>query len=167
MKLSGLIGVAFLAGAAAAGYAYYKKYKQEHEDLEEDFREFEDEDAPQAQKETYTDPNKKYTSLNANKEEFVDAAKATLETAKGMVPPAKHMAKDIAEIVSEKSSDASIIANDCVTSIKERVNNFIDSTKDKVNIVEEDVLNDYKEDTTTDDVIIDIDASGNIKKDAF
>lgn len=164
MKLGGLIGIGLVAGAAVAAYAYYKKYKKYHEDLEDDFKEFEDEDST-PEKETFVDPNKKYTSLNANKEELVDAAKATLETAKGMVPPAKHMVKDIAEIVSEKGNDASIIANDRVTTLKERVNSFIDNTREKVTVVEEDAFDDY-EDETKDDVIIDIDASGNIKKDA-
>lgn len=172
MKLGGLIGALLFVGGVAAGIKYYEKYKQDHADLEEDFEEFEESD-----EQAFTnanddndfvesdDPNMKYTSLNASKNEFVEAAKNTLEAAKGMVEPAKDIVKNIGEIITEKVDDSSVVAGDYVATVKEKVDSIVEETKSRLNVIEEDVLNrNMPEEDTSDDIIIDIDVSGDVKE---
>ena len=173
MKLGGIIGALLFVGGVAAGIKYYEKYKQDHAELEEDFDEFEESDERAfdnaGEESDFTekdDPNVKYTSLNSNKEEFAEAARNTLEAAKGMVEPAKGIVKNIGEIITEKVDDSSIVAGDYVSSVKEKVDNIVEETKSKLNVIEEDVLNKQsQEEDTTDDIIIDIDISGDVKED--
>ncbi len=164
MKAAGIIGALLFAGGVYAGIKYYEKYRKDHAELEKDFSEFEEDDekAFSADENTdfceNTDPDKKYTSLSAHKDELFEAAKTTLEAAKGMVEPAKGMVKNIGEIISEKVDDSSIVANDYVATVKEKVGNIVVETKDKIGAIEEDVLNrNSSDDETTDDVIIDMD----------
>ena len=175
MKLGGIIGALLFVGGVAAGIKYYEKYKQDHAELEEDFDEFEESDE-QAFDNTNEesdfveddDPNRKYTSLNSNKEEFVEAAKNTLEAAKGMVEPAKGIVKNLGEIITEKVDDSSIVAGDYVSTVREKVDNIVEETKSRLNVIEEDVLNKpAEEEDTTDDIIIDIDISGDVKEGDF
>ena len=173
MKLGGVIGVLLFVGGVAAGIKYYEKYKRDHAELEEDFDEFEESDERAfdnaGEESDFTekdDPNVKYTSLNSNKEEFAEAARNTLEAAKGMVEPAKGIVKNIGEIITEKVDDSSIVAGDYVSSVREKVDNIVEETKSKLNVIEEDVLNKQsQEEDTTDDIIIDIDISGDVKED--
>ena len=163
MKAAALIGALVFAGGVYAGIKYYEKYKKDHEELENDFSEYEEDDeqaflAGDAQDfSDSVDPNKKYTSLNSNKDKFVEAAKNTFETAKGMVEPAKGMVKNIGEIISEKVDDSSVVAGDYVSTVKEKVENIVEGTKVKFETIEEDVLNkNVPDEDTDDDVIIDI-----------
>jgi len=173
MKLGSLLGTLAVLGAAALGYKAYTDYKKEHEDLEKDFNEFDEEfngcsDDEIVEDEDHfaghDDPNHRYTALNSNKEQFVDAAKNTFEAAKGMVGPAKEIAKNVADIISEKASDANVVANDYYEAARDKVSDMVVTAKEKLGATEEDAF-DADEDETADDVIIDIDVSGNIRED--
>lgn len=166
MKAAGIIGALVIAGGAYAGYKYYEKYKKDHAELENDFSEYEEDDEKAFSANTISDfheaedPNKKYTSLNANKNKFVEVARNTFETAKGIVEPTKGMVKNIGEIITEKVDDSSVVANDYVSSVKEKVSTIVEETKGRFDVIEEDVLNrNTPEDDTADDVIIDIEVS--------
>ncbi|MDO4938813.1 MAG: hypothetical protein Q4E54_02490 [Lachnospiraceae bacterium] len=170
MKIAGIIGALLFAGGVYAGVKYYEKYQKEHEELENDFSDYEEEDEQAFTAEETKDfsvdasisedPNAKYTSLNANKESFVEAAKKAAEAAKGMVGPAKAMVKNIGEILSEKVDDSQVVAGDYVASVKEKVESIVEETKEKIGTREEDVLDQDTDDfDTADDVIIDIDIS--------
>lgn len=154
MKLGGLIGAALAIGAALIGYEYYKENKASKKDLEQDFQDCEgdidaefkenaDEEAGSFETKE-ANPNKKYTSLNANKDQFVAAAKNTLEAAKGMVEPVKEMAKDVFEIAKEKSGDAGVVVSDYYNDAKEVVGDIVDVAKDKLGEVSEDLASKAK-----------------------
>jgi len=197
MRFSHFLALAAVAGAAAAGYVYYKNYKKVHDDLEEDFNEFEDEhdDSTVAVKPAVEsdDPNFKYTSLSENKGEFVDAAKNTFEAAKGMINPAKNIAKDVADIIQEKACDANVVAGDYYSVAKDKARVVAgdyytvarDKAKevaaeavDKAKVVAEeaktvareakDKLGIIEEDAlgkgTIDDIVMDVDVAGNIRE---
>ncbi|GEM_PF-6392171 len=165
MRLSSFLVVAAVTGAAVAGYLYYKNYKKVHEELEKDFDEFEDDRGCTSCKAASSgtgayDPNKKYTSLSADKSQFADAARNTFEAAKGMVPPAKNIARDVADIIQEKACDANVVAGDYYNAAKDKVVNAAKEAKDRLGLVEENALGK----DTVDDVVIDIDVAGNIRE---
>lgn len=202
MRFGSVLVIAAVAGAAAASYVYYKNYKKVHEDLEDDFKEFEDDrddfvkdDAVEVKSAPHVsdDPNFKYTSLSSSKEDFVDAAKNTFEAAKGMIPPAKNIAKDVADIMQEKACDANVIVGDYYTVAKDKAKvvagDYYTVAKDKAKVVAneakivaneakvvakeatavaKDKLGIVEEDAlgkdTVDDIIIDIDVAGNIRE---
>ena len=175
MKVAGIIGALIFAGGVYAGIKYYEKYRKDHAELEEDFSEYEEDDEKAFEAEEAKDfninvtinedPNVKYTSLNSNKDNLVEAARNVAKAAKGMVGPAKGIVKNIGEIINEKVDDSQIVAGDYVASVKEKVENIVEETKGKIGVKEEDVLDkDLEGFDTTDDVIIDIDISKDEKK---
>ena len=137
-----------VGAAVGLGIAYAMQKKDFRKSMNDD-EEFDDDDFSEEEK-PVTQRTQKYTSLNANKEEFIDAAKNTLEAAKGMVKPAKNMAVDIKDILAEKADDAGIVASDYYKDAKEKVEEVIGQAK--VNIEE---IRQSKE-KTEDDVQLDI-----------
>ena len=118
--LSKLVTLIAVAGGAAAAASYYKQYQEFHKDLDEEFHDFEDEaeagaEEPvgeEAESVEESAPERSYTSLNAKKEEFTEAARDTLEAAKGMGRSAKEMLKDVGQIIAENMREGSANAED-------------------------------------------------------
>ena len=113
--LGKLVTLIAVAGGAAAAASYYKQYQEFHKDLDEEFHDFEDEaesgaEEPvgeEAESVEESAPERSYTSLNAKKEEFTEAARDTLEAAKGMGRSAKEMLKDVGQIIAENMREGS------------------------------------------------------------
>lgn len=150
------LGLLILLGAAAAGAAYLiKKQNEEKQEITDDVMEFDGvqendidpEDSVEARKPAKT-MKQKYISLSDNKDDFVDAAKNTLQAAKGMIEPIKGMAGDVKDIIVEKAGDAGIVAGDYYNDAKEKVEEVIGQAREK--------LDNIKLDSEDDDVMIDI-----------
>ena len=139
-KLSKLITLFAVAGGAAALASYYKQYQEFHKDLDEEFHDFED-DAETGAGEPAGDetepgeksaPDRSYTSLNASKEEFTEAAKDTFEAAKGMANSAKEMLKDVGQIIAGNMRDGSAAAEDTAKSTVDRFRAAVQDVTEKL-----------------------------------
>ena len=116
-------------GVVLAGLAYFLQKREQRKSLEKDLT---DSNNDGGDIDFKTASRQKYTSLSANKEDFIDAAKNTLQTAKEMIPPAKGMASDIKDIIADKASDAGVIAKDYYQDAKEKVEEVIENTREKI-----------------------------------
>ena len=139
-KLSKLITLFAVAGGAAALASYYKQYQEFHKDLDEEFHDFEDDaetgagepagDEPEPVEKSA--PDRSYTSLNASKEEFTEAAKDTFEAAKGMANSAKEMLKDVGQIIAGNMRDGSAAAEDTAKSTVDRFRAAVQDVTEKL-----------------------------------
>lgn len=114
------------AGAAAAGISYLKKYQSFNKELDEDFHDFEDEDAPIAD----STMNRNYVSLNADKDEFLVAAGDMLNAAKDVAGAAKNVVKDAAAIVADTTREAVSAASDTASAAKTSVSSNLEDIKE-------------------------------------
>ena len=150
------LGFIVLAAAAAAGAAYILKKREDRRRLEAEFDEYDDdsdfEEECSCKKDTTG--SRKYTALNSNKEDFIDAARNTLEAAKGMVEPAKNIVGNLKDIVAEKAGDAGVVATDYYNDAKEKVEEVIIQAKEKIDSMAPAASDNDVE--TDDDVQLDI-----------
>ena len=98
-----LIALTAVAGAAAAGISYFKKYQSFNKELDEEFHDFEDEEEAPVPDSTM---NRKYVSLNANKDELLVAAGDMVSPAKDVAGAAKNVMKDPPAIVADTTREA-------------------------------------------------------------
>lgn len=106
--------VAAVAGAAAAGISYLKKYQSFNKELDEDFHDFEDEEAPVPD----STMNRNYVSLHADKDELLVAAGDMLNAAKDVAGAARNVVKDAAAIVADTTREAVTAAADTAAAAK-------------------------------------------------
>ena len=141
-KLLGrLFTLAAVAGAAAAAVSYYRQYHDFHKDLEEEFHDFEDEDAETVTEADFEEESKpqadeaadrSYVTLNADKDEFTVAAKDTLEAAKGMATSAGAVLKDVGQIIADNLRESNVVAGDTVKATKEKVMSAVQDVTERL-----------------------------------
>lgn len=129
------VALAVVAGAAAAGISYFRKYQLFNKELDEEFHDFEDEE-PDGPVPDNT-MNRKYVSLNANKDELIVAAGDMLHAAKDVAGAAKNVMKDAAAIVADTTREAMNAAADKIT-FSDDSDDFEDDFEDAVEDAVED-----------------------------
>ncbi len=130
--LGQIFAIATLGGLVAAGISYFLQYKAFHRELEEEFHNFEEEE----QKEERIRPDRNYVALNANRDEFVVAAKETANAAKGMAVAAKGIIKDVGNILKDQASGLKSVAVDSAEALKDKAEK---RKKREIQKVEEDL----------------------------
>ena len=109
-----LVVLAAVAGAAAAGVSYLTRYHSCNRELDEDFHDFEDEEAGPVPDSTM---NRNYVSLHANKDELLTAAGDMLNAARDVAGAAKNVMKDAAAIVADNNRAAVTAASDSARTV--------------------------------------------------
>lgn len=112
--LGKFIAFATIAGAVAAGISYITKYKSFNKELEEDFHDFEDNDASADDEPVDSTMSRTYVSLNSGKaEEAADAIKeAAAEVKEDVADAASEAADQIADIAEDVSDAAKDVVKD-------------------------------------------------------
>ena len=174
--LGKLFGLALVAGAVYAGYSLYKQYLTEEDGLSDDFddfdydTEFDDDDFSEKR----TEKSGKYPELEENKNEFLDAAKETLDAAKGMISTGIELAKCAGRVLGDNTADirgkagnaykgATDKAGDVYRAGADKAANLLETAKEKVHEVQnklDEKINEFKavpeEDINIDDIEGDI-----------
>ncbi|NBH71350.1 hypothetical protein D3Z51_04785 [Clostridiaceae bacterium] len=114
-KAGKILALAAIAGAAAAGISYFTKYRSFSKELDEDFRDFEEEDEPPIPDSTM---NRNYVSLHADKDEFMVAAGDVLNAVKDAAGAAKNVVRDAAAIMTDTAKEAMNAAADTAAAAK-------------------------------------------------
>ena len=144
-KFGKLMVLATIAGAAAAGISYLTKYRSFNKELDEDFPEFEDEDATEVPDSTMS---RNYVSLHADKDEFLVAAGDMMNAAKDAASAAKNMVKDAAAIVADNTREAVSVARDGA----QKAGSAAEDAAEKAETVVEDVVE--KTESAVEDAVI-------------
>lgn len=136
------VALAAIAGAAAAGISYFKKYRSFNKELDEDFRDYEDEEDAPLPDSTMT---RNYVSLHADKDEFLIAASDMLDAAKDAAGAAKNVLKDAAAIMADTTREAVNAAGDTASAAKTSFAGARKSGKDDLeDIFEDDEFDELK-----------------------
>lgn len=112
-----LLAITAISSAVAAGITYILQYHSFHKELEKEFHNFEGEEE-EAQGTVSTVPDRKYVALNADKDEFIVAAKETANAAKGMAVAAKGILKDVGDILLDSASSIKSVYDDTTEDLK-------------------------------------------------
>ena len=114
-KAGKILALAAVAGVAAAGISYFTKYRSFSKELDEDFRDFEEEEDDSIPDSTM---NRNYVSLHADKDEFMVAAGDVLNAVKDAAGAAKNVVKDAAAIMTDTAKEAMNAAVDKAAAAK-------------------------------------------------
>lgn len=114
-KAGKILALAAVVGAAAAGISYFTKYRSFSKELDEDFRDFEEEDETPIPDSTM---NRNYVSLHADKDEFMVAAGDVLSAVKDAAGAAKNVVRDAAAIMTDTAKEAMNAAADTAAAAK-------------------------------------------------
>ena len=115
-----LLAITAVSSAVAAGITYILQYHSFHKELEKEFHNFEGEEEV-AQSKVSNVPDRKYVALNADKDEFIVAAKETANAAKGMAAAAKGILKDVGDILLDNTSSIKSVYDDTSKNLKSEI----------------------------------------------
>lgn len=136
-KTGKILTLVAVVGAAAAGISYFRKYRSFNRELDEDFRDFEEEEDSPAPDSTM---NRNYVSLHADKDEFLVAAGDVLNAVKDAAGAAKNVVKDAAAIMTDTARDAMNAAADTAAAAKATFTGAGTTAAEKAEDMAEDIL---------------------------
>ena len=136
-KAGKILALAVVTGAAAAGISYFRKYRSFSKELDEDFRDFEEDEEHSPIPDSTM--NRNYVSLHADKDEFLVAAGDVFHAVKDAAGAAKNVVKDAAAIVTDTAKDALNAASETASAAKSTLTGAATHTTEMAEEISDDI----------------------------